>query len=123
MTNPDQHLIHHLTTALGAIQVTETENSVALYFENTTAGFDFRAFRSFKDTNDANTTAYVFEVDTLSATYYSEEDGDANLVTLEFRKADRPTSVVHIYMKPSDFKKAISNMQEMKDTPTEGETK
>lgn len=116
MTNKEQVLIHHLTTSLGAIQVTESDYATILAFENTTTGFDVQAYRSLKHDDVTGTTAWIFNTDNLrvirTVVEHSEDERYKHLVSLEFRSELGDTTILHIYMDPDKFKAAVLGMIE-----------
>jgi hypothetical protein len=121
MTNQDQVLIHHLTTSLGAIQVTEGSYATILAFENTTAGFDIQAYRSLKHDDVTGTTAWLFNTGNLRVIHTKRDDMPddpyQHLVSLEFGSQTGNMSIIHIYMDPEEFKQAVNNMMESTEIP------
>lgn len=125
MTVPDRHIIHHLTTALGAVQVTESERGVYLDFDNTTTGVNMHVERWRGAVEIVDTDIYCFETPNMSVSYRhfdsSMPEEYRNLVTFRFEQeyeGQVRQSSFYFYMDPAVLREAVANMTEETVPPT-----
>lgn len=115
----DRQIIHHLTTALGAVQVTESERGVYLDFDNTATGVNMHVERWRGAVEIADTDVYCFETTNLEVSYrnFNEAmpEGYRDLITFRFQQdieGQVRQSSFYFYMDPTVFKNAVANMVE-----------
>lgn len=125
MPAPDRHIIHHLTTALGAVQVTESKRGVYLDLDNTTTGVNIHVERWRGAAEIVDTDVYCFETPNMKASYRRFDDGMPeeyrDLITLRFEQeidGQVRESSFYFYMDPTVFKNAVANMTEEMVPPT-----
>ncbi len=115
--NTEPEIVHHLTTPLGIVQVTENDNVVLMSYVNDTTSVDVNTYAG-KGTSEGScgTTVYVFETDNLTVKYAELDETEPgekyrDVVTLRFRTDWRET-LIHLYLKPEVLKEAVANMTE-----------
>ncbi len=117
----DRQIIHHLTTALGAVQVTESGRGVYFDFDNTATGINMHVQRWRGTIEIVDTDVYCFETPNMKVTYGRFDDSMPeeyrDLVTFRFEQeidGQVRESSFYFYMDPTLFKKAVANMTEEK---------
>jgi len=117
----DRQIVHHLTTALGAVQVTESQRGVYLDFDNTATGINVHVERWRSSIEIADTDIYCFETPNMKVTYCRFDDSMPeeyrDLVTFRFEQeidGQVRQSSFYFYMDPKVFKDAVANMTEEK---------
>lgn len=122
-------IVHHITTALGAMQVHETSKTVQLDFVNTTTGVNISVDR-YRDEWEVG-TSIVSVLDTPNITVYWThlEDIDdpkyRNVVSVCFEETvdgTLQTSMVDFYIDPHVFKTAVEAMTISGETQDDNES-
>lgn len=120
MTSTERQIIHHLTTALGAVQVTESERGVYLDLDNTATDVNV-SLQRWRGLHEVTETAiYCFETPNMqvSWTRFGDEMPEPyrDLVTIRFEQIieglQTRSSTFHFYMDPKAFKSAVTKMTE-----------
>lgn len=113
----ETEIVHHLTTPLGIVQVTENDHVVAMSYVNDTTSVDINTYMGVGSSEvSCGTTAYVFETDNLDVKFAQLDENEPgekyrDVVTLRFRTDYRET-LIHLYLKPEVLKEAVANMTE-----------
>lgn len=121
MSTSDRQIVHHLTTAVGAVQVTESPHAVYMDYDNTTTSVNFHTERWKRTHEILETSVYCFETPNMKVSWGRFDDSMPeeyrDLVTIRFEQdieGQSRYSVFHFYIDPSVFKKAVVGMLEEK---------
>lgn len=128
MSNPERQIVHHLTTELGAIQVTETPFDVRMDFDNTATNINMTVDRWHNRQMIVETVVYAFETPNMSVKYTRLDDTVIekyrDLVIVSFRdetETETRNSTFYFYVNPEIFRQAVAAMeQEAIPEPHEG---
>lgn len=115
----DRQIIHHLTTAVGAVQVTESPHAVYMDFDNTATSVNMHTERWKRTHEIVETSVYCFETPNMQVTWGKFDDSMPeeyrDLVTVRFEQdidGQSRYSIFHFYVDPTVFKKAVAGMTE-----------
>lgn len=126
----ERQIVHHLTTEVGAIQISESENDVRMDFDNTATHVNMTTdVYRMHGIELARTAVFVHETDNMLVSHLTMDstvDRYRNVVSLIFENEEGDVSrrtVVHLYVDPNVLKAAIEQMTSEHFRPIEeGET-
>lgn len=126
MTTSERQIIHHLTTQLGAVQVTESDSDVRLDVDNRATFVNLSVDKyNMHNIELCNTMVFVHETDNILVSHTkvdSELPRYRNVVSLIFEKEDGDVmrrSSINLYIDPKKFLEAAQNMETESDDETE----
>lgn len=117
MQTPERQIVHHLTTEVGSIQLSQGENDVRLDVDNRATYVNMSVDRWLLHGVDmSNTMVFVHETDNILVSHVPMEstlERYRNVVSIIVEKDEGDVarrSTINLYIDPKVFKKAVAAM-------------